>query len=37
VRLRDAAGTIYVRRSATWIATATGVTVLAIQQGSPAS
>ena len=37
VRLRDASGTIYARRSATWIATATGVAVLAIQQGSPAS
>lgn len=35
VRLRAADGTLYVRRGTTWQPTATGVLVLATQQGSP--
>ncbi|MFT4305646.1 MAG: LpqB family beta-propeller domain-containing protein [Microbacterium sp.] len=35
VRLLGADGSLYMRRSSTWVEVASGVTVLAVQQGSP--
>lgn len=35
VRLRSADGALFVRRSSNWVQTAEGVSVLAVQQGSP--